>query len=157
MGGGTEELVGPGPSKISGSLMCWTVAWPIGWGPVDSTGRSSSSTSSMKADCRQPNVGHGWVSGCKIDRRVSLLYFQVDDVEGPLVLREFFLQKLGLQARKPCTRTQMKQARFGLPDICSSDGCKIRWMSLSEGSESLFTSLTCSFISQVVESSMKIV
>jgi len=30
-------------------------------------------------------------------------------------------------------------------------------MSLSKGSESLLTSLMCSFISQVVESSMKIV
>src|SRR5882724_624313 len=102
-------------------------------------------------------VGHGWVSSCKIDRRVSFLYFRVDDVEGPLVLQEFFLQKLGLQAKKPCTRTQMKHARFGLADICSSDRCEIQWMSLSEGSESLSTSLTCSFILQVVESSMKIV
>src|SRR5882724_8241844 len=50
MGGGTEELVGPGPSKISGSLMCWTVVWPIGWGLEDSTDMSLSSTSSMKAD-----------------------------------------------------------------------------------------------------------
>src|SRR5882724_9875940 len=105
---------------------------------------------------KQNTVGHGWVFGCKIDRHVSLLYFHVDDAEGPLVPREFFLQKLGLQARKPCTQMQIKQARFGLPDICSSDGCKIRWMSLSEGSESLSTSLTCSFVSQVVESSMKI-
>src|SRR5882724_8004170 len=102
-------------------------------------------------------VGHGWVFSCKIDQCVSLLYFQVDDAEGPLVPREFFLQKVGLQARKLCTQTQMKQARFGSPDICSSDGCEIRWMSLSEGSESLATSLTCSFVSQVVESSMKIV
>jgi len=47
--------------------------------------------------------------------------------------------------------------KVGSPNICSSDGCEIRWMSLSEGSESLLTSLMCSFISQVVESSMKIV
>src|SRR5882724_12357714 len=45
MGGGAKELVGPGPSKMSES--------PISWGPVDGTGRSSSSTSSMKADCGQ--------------------------------------------------------------------------------------------------------
>src|SRR5882724_12379185 len=31
-GSGTEELVGPGPSKGSGSLMCWTVASLIGLG-----------------------------------------------------------------------------------------------------------------------------
>jgi len=43
-----EELVGPGPSKMSESSMYWTVALPIGWGPVDSTRRSSSSTSSRR-------------------------------------------------------------------------------------------------------------
>src|SRR5882724_5633709 len=63
MGGGTEELFGPGPSKMSESSMCWTVALPIGWGLVDGTGRSSSSTSSMKADCGQPDpVGRS--TGC---------------------------------------------------------------------------------------------
>jgi len=41
-------------------------------------------------------------------------------------------------------------------DICSSDGCEIQWMSLSEGSESLSMGLMCSFVLQVVESSMKI-
>jgi len=30
MGGGTEELVGPGPSKISGLVdVYWTVAWRL--------------------------------------------------------------------------------------------------------------------------------
>ena len=60
-----------------------------------------------------PSVGRGGVFNCKINRGVSLLYFRVDNAEGPLVLREFFLQKLGLQTRKPCTQMQMKQARIG--------------------------------------------
>src|SRR5882724_10007128 len=50
MGGGAEELVSLGPSKMSESSMCWTVALPIGWRPADGTGRSSSLTSSIKAD-----------------------------------------------------------------------------------------------------------
>src|SRR5882724_7673660 len=105
-----------------------------------------------------PSQCRAWLGvWLQINRHMSCLYFQVDNAEGPLVPQEFFLQKLGLQARKPCTQMQMKHTRFGLADICSSDGCEIRWMSLSEGSESLLTSLTCSFISQVVESSMKIV
>src|SRR5882724_10188049 len=49
--GGTCELVNPGLMKKSESSMCWTVAWPIGLGLDDGTGRSSLSTSSMKADC----------------------------------------------------------------------------------------------------------
>src|SRR5882724_5814761 len=66
MGGGTEELVGPRPSKISGSSTCWTVVWLISWGPVDGTGRSSSSTSSMKADCGQPDLVAAGSTGCSL-------------------------------------------------------------------------------------------
>ena len=51
---------------------------------------------------------------------------------------------------------QMKHERFGLASVCSSDGCEIRWMSLSEGSESLLKSLTCPSMLQVVESSVTI-
>src|SRR5882724_9581707 len=61
--GGTEELVGPGPSKMSELSMCWTVVWPIGWGLVDGTGMSSSSTSSMKADSGQFDPA-GRSTGC---------------------------------------------------------------------------------------------
>ena len=53
MGGGIEELVGLGPSRMSESSMCWTVVSLIGWRLADGTGRSSSSTSSIKADHRQ--------------------------------------------------------------------------------------------------------
>jgi len=63
MGGGTKELVGPGPLKMSESSMCWPVVLPIGWGPVDGTGRSSLSTSSMKADHMQPDLV-GRSTGC---------------------------------------------------------------------------------------------
>src|SRR5882724_6520261 len=63
MGGGAEELVGPGPSKMSESSMCWTMALLIGWGPVDGPGRSSLSTSSMKADRGQPDPA-GRSTGC---------------------------------------------------------------------------------------------
>src|SRR5882724_515192 len=55
VGGGTCELVGPGPLMKSRSSTCWTVVWLIGWGPEDSTGRSSLLTSSIKADCGQSN------------------------------------------------------------------------------------------------------
>src|SRR5882724_8633533 len=76
MRGGTEELVSPGPSKISGSSMCWTVAWPIGWGLVDGTGRSSSLTSSMKADRGRPDsvgrsTGCSWLVACVVFSEVA--------------------------------------------------------------------------------------
>src|SRR5882724_13451049 len=76
MGGGTEELVGPGPLKMSESSMCWTVVLLIGWGPVDGTGRSSSSTSSMKADCRRPDLagrstGCSWLVACVVFSEVA--------------------------------------------------------------------------------------
>src|SRR5882724_9721889 len=51
---------------------------------------------------------------------------------------------------------QIKHERFSSADVCSSDRCEIQWISLSEGSESLSTSLTCPSILQVVESSVKI-
>jgi len=59
-------VVGPGPLKMSESLMCWTVA-SRSLGPVDGTGRSSSLTSSMKADRGQPDstgrsTGSSWTS-----------------------------------------------------------------------------------------------
>ena len=50
MGGGTCELVGPVPLMKLGSSTCWTVVWPIGWGPEGGPERSSLSTFSMKAD-----------------------------------------------------------------------------------------------------------
>src|SRR5882724_11009951 len=65
MGGGTEELVSPGPLKVSESSMCWTVAWLIGWGWVDGPGRSSSSTSSMKANHGQFDP-MGRSTGCSL-------------------------------------------------------------------------------------------
>src|SRR5882724_1831980 len=68
---GTGKLVGPGKSKRSGLLMHWTMVWLIGWGPEHGAGRSSSSTSSMKADCGKfdptgKSAGCSWLVACMV-------------------------------------------------------------------------------------------
>src|SRR5882724_10480089 len=68
---GTGKLVSPGILKRSGSLMCWTMAWLISWELEHSTGRSSSLTSSMKADHGRfdptgRSAGCSWLVACVV-------------------------------------------------------------------------------------------
>jgi len=51
---------------------------------------------------------------------------------------------------------QMKHKMFGSANICSLEGCKIWWMSLSEGLESLSMSLMWPSMLQAKESSVEI-
>ena len=94
--------------------------------------------------------------GCwKLTSLYRAFYIKVDTLEGPLMMA--FLQNWGLQGLKLCTQMQMKHEMFGLDNVCSSEGCEIWWIGLSEGLGILSMSLAWPSVLEAKEYSVEIV